>query len=285
MAPIERIVTKYKGGFFDALLVQAYGRIYDSPDDKEILSLEHVSTYFRLLELIKGWPFKETAEQIKAVIGTIPAIAPMVQPTEADKLQICRRIWSEATPVTARDPVSKYIEHRCGLIEIPPCIRFHPALPYRHPDGNKTTHPAMVTRVTGNDGNGVAIHRTYLNRDGGKAELPIVKKIVGTLPASSAVRLFPVAQCLGLAEGIETALSAFVLFGVPTWAAISAGGLERWIAPGGTKRVVVFGDNDQSGTGQAAAWGLAKRLIAAGIDTEVKIPEMAGADWNDALVH
>ncbi len=46
MAPIERIVTRYKGGFFDALLVQAYGRIYANPDDKEILSLDHVSTYY-----------------------------------------------------------------------------------------------------------------------------------------------------------------------------------------------------------------------------------------------
>ena len=239
---------------------------------------------FRLLELIKGWPFKETAEQIKAVIGTIPAMAPTVQPSEADKLQVCRRIWGEATPVTAGDPVSKYIEHRCGLIEIPPCIRFHPALSYRHADGSRTTHPAMVTRVTGGNGNGVAIHRTYLNHDGDKAELPTVKKIVGTLPASSAVRLFPVAQRLGLAEGIETALSAFVLFGVPTWAAVTAGGMEKWTPPEGTERVIVFGDNDLSGTGQAAAWALAKRLIAGGIYTEVKVPEMAGTDWNDFAI-
>ena len=83
------------------------------------------------------------------------------------------------------------------------------------------------------------------------------------------------------AEGIETALSAFALFGVPTWAAVTAGGLERWTPPNGTERVVVFGDNDTSGTGQAAAWVLAKRLIVAGLETEVKIPEVAGTDWND----
>ena len=46
MALIERVVTKYKGGFFDALLVQAYGQIMDDPNDKEILSLDHVSTYY-----------------------------------------------------------------------------------------------------------------------------------------------------------------------------------------------------------------------------------------------
>jgi putative DNA primase/helicase len=45
--------------------------------------------------------------------------------------------------------------------------------------------------------------------------------------------------------------------------------------------LIVFGDNDASGTGQAAAWALAKRVIAAGIDVEVRIPEQIGADWAD----
>ena len=86
---------------------------------------------------------------------------------------------------------------------------------------------------------------------------------------------------LGVAEGIETALSAFVLFDVPTWAAVTADGLKRWIPPTGTKRVAIFGDNDLTGTGQAAAWSLAKRLIANGVDTTVRIPDEPGTDWCD----
>lgn len=139
----------------------------------------------------------------------------------------------------------------------------------------------MVCRVQDKAGTGCAIHRTYLTNDGQKAGVPVVKKVAGNLPAGAAIRLFPPCECIGVAEGIETALSAFLLFDVPTWAAVTAGGLERWTPPEGTKRVIVFGDNDESGTGQAAAWVLAKRLIAGGIETEVRIPSQAGTDWND----
>lgn len=86
---------------------------------------------------------------------------------------------------------------------------------------------------------------------------------------------------LGIAEGVETALSASVAFGLPVWSAISAGGLEKWAPPTGVNRVVIFGDNDLSGTGQASAWILAKRLIAADVAVDVRIPAIPGTDWAD----
>ena len=46
----------------------------------------------------------------------------------------------------------------------------------------------------------------------------------------AAVRLFEPTDTLGLAEGIETAIAAHELFGVPTWAAISADGHARSFA-------------------------------------------------------
>ncbi len=236
---------------------------------------------FRLLELVKGWPFREAAKEIEAVVGIIPATAPAVQPSDADKLAICRRMWSESRGVVPGDPVALYLARRCGVEAVPPAIRCNSRLAYRHDDGSTTYHPAMVSRVQDVTGAGCGIHRTYLSDDGQKAAVPTAKKVTGNLPAASAVRLFPPAECIGIAEGIETALSAFALFGVPTWAAVTAGGLERWTPPEGTRRVIVFGDNDTSGTGQAAAWVLAKRLIAGGIEVEVRIPSQAGTDWND----
>jgi putative DNA primase/helicase len=119
-----------------------------------------------------------------------------------------------------------------------------------------------------------------LTDDGLKAAVPAVKKVSGNLPAGSAVRLFPPCECIGIAEGIETALSAFLLFGVPTWAAVTACGLERWTPQEGTNRVIIFGDNDASCTGQASAWNLARRLRNTGIEAEVRIPSQPG-DWND----
>lgn len=236
---------------------------------------------FKLLGLLKGWSFREAAKEIEAVAGILQATTPASKTNDADKLAICRRMWGESSAVVSGDPVSLYLARRCGVDSMPPVIRFHPRLVYRHDDGSVTHHPAMVCRVQDVTGTGCAIHRTYLTDDGEKASLDPSKKVTGSLPAGAAIRLSSPSRCIGIAEGIETALSAFALFGVPTWAAVTAGGLERWTPPDGTERVIVFGDCDVSGTGQAAAWVLAKRLIAGGIATEVRIPSQAGTDWND----
>jgi putative DNA primase/helicase len=89
---------------------------------------------------------------------------------------------------------------------------------------------------------------------------------------------------LGIAEGVETALSAAQLFKVPVWAALNAGRLEVWMPPAGITKVMIFGDNDENQRGQDAAWQLENRLIDAGIETSVHIPDKPGTDWNDVLM-
>jgi len=91
------------------------------------------------------------------------------------------------------------------------------------------------------------------------------------------VRLFPIAEHLGIGEGIETAVAAAQIFGIGTWAAISANGLEAWQPPQSVRKVTIFGDNDQNFTGQRAAYALANRLRLAGLEVR------AGTDWCDAL--
>jgi putative DNA primase/helicase len=103
------------------------------------------------------------------------------------------------------------------------------------------------------------------------------------LPISgAAIRLTPASQVLGIAEGIETALSVMELFEVPCWSCVSAGGIESFEPPPGVKEVLIFGDNDLSYTGQAAAYLAAKRLRLKGYETEVHIPDAVG-DWLDVL--
>ena len=43
----------------------------------------------------------------------------------------------------------------------------------------------------------------------------------------------------------------------------------------------VFGDNDESSTGQAAAYSSGARLKAKGLAVSVEIPQITGWDWND----
>jgi len=154
-------------------------------------------------------------------------------------------------------------------------------LTYFGPTGEREgTYPAMVARVRDVAGAVVGLHVTYL--DGPKkAEVPSPKKMVGSVK-TAAVRLWPVGDALAVAEGLETSLAVRDLWGLPVWAALSAGGLEAFEVPPEVKTLVICGDNDASYTGQAAAYSLAKRL-AQRIEVQVCIPKQQGADWLDVL--
>lgn len=236
---------------------------------------------FKLLELFKGWSFREVAFQVEQIAGTITPQSVKHDDDAAKKMAVVKRIWNETEPVSKGDPVWTYLSHRTGVEIIPASVRYHPALAYV--DGEIVEYfPALVAAVTDDSGFGVGVHRIYLTSDGTKANVGAAKKLLAGKPLSvAAVRLGPLSECLGIAEGIETALSASMRFGVTTWAAISAGMMEKWIPPSGVSRVVVFGDNDASFTGQAAAYRLAQKLTAKNIAVEVRIPEWTGKDWAD----
>lgn len=239
---------------------------------------------FTLLEKLKGWDFKTTAREVEQIAGTAPAVPPAPTFSDTDKLKALTRVWRDSRPLQTDDEAAQYLIGRGLIIGLPiPALRFHPALTYR--DGAEIIgkFTAMLALVTGPDGKGVTLHRTYL-KNGSKAPVPSPKKLMPGKPIKgAAIRLHPAIDVLGVAEGIETALAARQLFNVPVWSCVSASGIESFQPPAGVRHVIVFGDNDISGTGQAAAWALAKRLIADGVDTDVRLPERAGTDWADVV--
>jgi putative DNA primase/helicase len=159
-------------------------------------------------------------------------------------------------------------------------LRFVPHLWHAE---ERTNYPGMLAKVMAPDGRPTNVHRTYLSEQGGKAPVEEPRLMMaGTVCKGAAVRLGrPVAGVLGIAEGIETALSAAALFGVPCWAALNASLLKSWIAPAGISEVIVFADNDDDFTGQDAAYALARRLSREGLRARVEVPEEIGLDWND----
>ncbi|WP_096703323.1 VapE domain-containing protein [Magnetospirillum sp. 15-1] len=171
-----------------------------------------------------------------------------------------------------------YLRHRGIGDPRSPDLLYHDDLPDF--DGRRGW-PGLVGIVRDGAGNPVGgIHRTFLLDDGsGKA--PPGKKMLGAVDGGS-VRLAPMPADghLGIAEGIETALSAWAIFGIPTWAALSAGGMRQWQWPEGTSRVTIFADAGDAG--QQAAATLADRLNAADIPSTIVSP-LHGDDFNDDI--
>lgn len=237
---------------------------------------------YKLLQLLHGWGFRQTREEVERIVGVSPdpVVIPAQHDDEARKAVAIRRVWSETEAVERNDPVWRYLNRRVGLELVPACLRYHPGLAYRHDDGDISYHPAMVAAVTYPDGRGATLHRTYLTADGYKAEVPAAKKLMPGKPLQTAsIKLGGYSDVLGIAEGIETALAAARRFGIPVWSCVSSGLLEAWEAPTDVKRIVVCGDNDPKFAGQAAAFRIAHKLACKGVEVEVRIPDVAGRDW------
>jgi putative DNA primase/helicase len=232
---------------------------------------------FALIQKLNGWSFVQAAREVERVLGVSKQDGPRQEFSDEQKRAALKRAWTESKPVTQGDPVWAYLNRRTGIETVSSAIRYHPNLRY------DATHsfPAMLATVTMPDGKASTMHRTWLDGNGGKAPVGEPKKVMAGTIKTGAIRLTEVYECLGIAEGIETALRASVRFDVPTWAAISAGGMRDWEVPEGVKHVIVFGDNDANYTGQSAAFALANRLALSGLTTEIFIPEKVGTDWAD----
>jgi len=237
-----------------------------------------------LLKALRGCEFREAAELIESVIGRAePDRRP--ERSEAELRAAMKEVWSMGRPVTSDCAVGLYLRRRIpGLTEFPKAIRSVPLL--RH---GAQQFPAMIAQVISPDGSAVNLHRTWLTKDGHKAPVDPARKIMpGTVPSGSAVRLGkPADGRLGIAEGIETALAASVRFGLPVWSVIAAGNMAGFRPPAEVSELWIFGDNDLSMVGQAAAYLTARDVVRdrqkenREIRVQVVIPERAGADWAD----
>src|SRR5439155_20862646 len=132
-----------------------------------------------------------------------------------------------------------YLVSRGLSLTPPPTLRFHAGL--KHPSGG--TWPAMVALVTrGADDVPLAIHRTFLARDGGgKGPVDPQKMMLGPC-RGGAVRLATPGDVLMVGEGIETCLAAMRATGHPAWAALSTAGLRNLDLPGDVRDVIVLAD-------------------------------------------
>lgn len=244
---------------------------------------------FKLASEFTGKAWKQIADEVDALVGNIKAEAPRREITADDTARMLRETYTATVPVKPGDLVHRYLAAR-GIDEVvyPAALRFGASLR----DGEGGVRPCMVAMVGvygETDAKGrqrfVSMHRTFLRPDGsGKADMSAPRKMMpGELPDGACVMLseWTGGGTIGIAEGIETAMSASAIFGVPVWAAISSGMMAKWTPPPGAEEVAIFGDNDLKFGGQAAAYQLAHRLAVKGMPVTVGIPDIPGTDWND----
>jgi hypothetical protein len=189
-----------------------------------------------------------------------------------------RRLWHSASAISD-SPVERYLAQR-GLQRASDQFRFLERTPLG-PRGAVQFLPAMLAAVTTDIGI-IAVHRTFLDAVSGKlAGFERPKRALGSL-GCGAVRLAPPVQGrLGLAEGIESALSAMQLFGIPCWATL---GNERFglvAIPESVRELYLFIDNDAGGA--LAEERALKTYTAPNRLIHSRAPAAPGFDWNDEL--
>ncbi len=186
-------------------------------------------------------------------------------------------IWHAARPAPGT-VTATYLPHRSITCAIPPTIRDHPGLKHA-PTGQNL--PAMVAAITGADRKVIAVQRTFLRVDGrGKANVSQQKLSLGPM-RDGAVRLGPAGLVLGIAEGVESGLSAMQLFDLPVWCSLSASRLDRLWLPLEAVEIHVFGDN--GAPGHEAAERAAKAYQDQGRRVVVRFPPEHLGDWNDVV--
>lgn len=260
-----------------------------------------------------GWSFGEAVNAVADWLGDIPVTLSLAEQKRHEERQrqkarrevvekdrarnYLNRVWSTSVSLThpSAEPARKYLLSR-GITLHPhqnDDLRFHQDLTYRDENGKEAgRYPALLARMRASNGTPASILRIYLTRDGRKLPRGDAKKMMTPCNTikGGAIRIGRPAGTIGVAEGVETALSVTTLHGITCWAAFSATLLAEFEPPPMTEKVIIYADHDRSGTGAKAARTLLERLWSQGIMAAIRFPEgeipegRKGVDWNDVLL-
>lgn len=154
-------------------------------------------------------------------------------------------------------------------------LRFHPALDYEL-DKRIGLLPAVIGKIQDEYGKSTSIWQIFL-KPGKPEKADVVNPKVGRGPAAGgAVRLGGIGPRIGIAEGIESALAAWVLLGFryPVWAGLSTSGMQSFEPPMEVEQISIIPDSDRAmiqndkildPPGITAARKLKARMDAAGV--------------------
>lgn len=241
-----------------------------------------------LVRQVNGGSFSDAMSWANDWLGLAPGQRPIAVPTtpsqerpertDTDRIDRALAIWADTVPLVGT-LAEAYLKARGITLEDDIAdLRFHPKCPAGVDEGL----PAMVALMRNIETNEpTAIHRTYL-RDDGLGKAPTGKRVLG-IASGAVIKLdddAEVSMGLGLAEGIENALSLWSSGWRPVWAAGSAGAIKTFPVLNGIETLTIFSDADDGGVGLEAARSCATRWSDAGRTATIHKPP-AGTDWND----
>lgn len=217
----------------------------------------------------------------------------------AERLEDARAIWDSAVPLDGT-PAEVYLQGRLAGHGVPPKILAGDAMRYCHcsdmPKHRRMYGPtgALIAAMTDPHSNTFCgVQRTYLTETGSRYCRKGERLAARPLGKSGTVRLFDdaeVTHALAIGEGIETVISAHLLFdSPPCWAALSAWKLASFPVLSGIQTLWIFSDADLPNQGRIpgleAAKQLARRWRSHAPDTEIILlsPRTPGTDFNDLL--
>lgn len=242
---------------------------------------------FKLLELTQGKNFKNLAAEIDKLLGITTSKSKLK--TQDNRIFQLRTniINNYANLVSLKETLaSQYLQNR-GIFILPKDnVKYCANQPVK---GNKKLQ-AIWSLVTDAKGNLCYLHRSFL--DGTQKANIIPQKKLDSLQEqnyldhaeSIAIRLFPVSSTLGIAEGIETALSCKQIYNVNTWSVVNTQFMKKFKVPLGVKNLIIFADMDWHAAGLSAATFCANKNLLANNDLEkVSIRWPDNGDFNDVL--
>ncbi|ELK6698111.1 toprim domain-containing protein [Enterobacter roggenkampii] len=245
----------------------------------------------KLVTLTQGKPFNEICREIDQLIGN--NFTREAFPRTSDAVSARDRVLSKFSKLVNLKGTTgaDYLQAR-GIYQLPQeAVKFNDKQRY----GGKV-YQCLYSLATDDKGELCYLHRTLLDgnrkaqlRDsaGAKRQKSLQEESYLDHARSVAIRMFPVATTLGIAEGIETALSCKQLYNVNTWATMTSGFMKKFRVPAGVKNLIIFADRDvNSATGLAAATECAHANLLAKNDLEkISIYYPDNGDFNDMLMN
>jgi putative DNA primase/helicase len=267
---------------------------------------------FKTLQWLKGWTFTQALQAVADLlgghmidnVGALPAHKPASAPrglSDEFVRELRKKVWRGSLPANdaSAEPLRRYLESRGldpdMLLVNPKSFRFHPNLEYIGNDGKPiATFPGLLMVVSNARGEAVNIHRLYLSSEGGKAPVEEPRLMMpvsrNEMISGCAIRTTPdVPRVLGVAEGLETALSVTKATGIPCWSLYSTRLMEQFEIPEGVEELIIWADKDRKEGGIAAARALKARAWEAGVKARILLPAQEipegkkGIDWADVL--